>query len=398
MTAPWRTWLRLLALCVLLANAAPTQAHKASDAYLVLGETTQVQTNAVKRTVQLSIALKDVDAAIDSLDADQDRQLTWGEVKAATPPIIAWVSSGVSLQCASQAVALTWAFESLERRADGTYLRLGSAVPACAGALTLTYRLMRGIDSTHRLLISGQLGGKQIAAVLDPQTRPQLVLSNTSQAAPSTAADSAATLPQTGLATLTHFFGEGVHHLITGYDHLAFLLVLLLPIMLVRRLPAGGVSAANMRPGLIMLIRTVTGFTIGHSATLIASSLGWIAAASSWVEPTIAITIAISALLNLHPIRWVRGDMLALVFGLIHGLGFSSIMIEAGISGSLLFWALAGFNLGIEAGQLAGLAVWCALHLALARWRHYELIVIKGGSLALLLVAIYWTVQRVGAP
>ena len=143
------------------------------------------------------------------------------------------------------------------------------------------------------------------------------------------------------------------------------------------------------------MLLTVTGFTVGHSVTLAVATLGGISASPAWVEPLIALTIAASALLNLYPVRWIRGDVLALVFGLIHGLAFSSVMIEAGISGSLLLWGLAGFNLGVEAGQLVAVAAWCVLHRILLPWRYYQPVVVRGGSWALLVVALYWTVQRI---
>jgi len=197
-----------------------------------------------------------------------------------------------------------------------------------------------------------------------------------------------------GPAALAHFFPEGIHHIVTGYDHLAFLLALLLPIML---RPQDAAAAAEHphrhRRGLVALITTVTGFTLGHSITLVLASLGWIAS-PGWVEPVIAVTIGISAFLNLHPVRWIRADALALGFGLIHGLGFSNVMREAGVTGPLLPWALAGFNLGVEAGQLVGVALWCGVHLALVRWRHYDRVVVRGGSWALLLLALYWAAQR----
>jgi hypothetical protein len=154
-------------------------------------------------------------------------------------------------------------------------------------------------------------------------------------------------------------------------------------------------SAPN-RPGVWDLLRTVTGFTIGHSVTLILASLGWIAS-PAWVEPAIAVSIGVSALINIYPQRWLRSDYLAVGFGLIHGLGFSNIMREANISDSLLPWALAGFNLGVEAGQLAGVALWCGVHLVLVRWQRYEQVVVRGGSWALCALAVYWVVQRLTA-
>ena len=124
------------------------------------------------------------------------------------------------------------------------------------------------------------------------------------------------------------------------------------------------------------------------------ATFGLVSASPAWVEPAIALTIAASAALNLYPLRWVRTDLLALVFGLVHGLGFSGVMIEAGISGGLLVWGLAGFNLGVEAGQLIFVALWCILHFALKNWKHYQRVVVQGGSLALLVLALYWAFQR----
>ena len=377
-------------------------AHKASDAYLVLGEAgVQAATPGMLR-MQLSLALKDVDAALDGLDADNDRRLTWGEIKRAAPDIVRWVSSEVSLQCAGRTLGVAWAFETLEQRSDGAYVRLGAPLVCPPSAsLALDYRLLKDIDPTHRLLLSGTLGGKPFAAVLAPLGRPVIELrpagSTVAAAGQSSAAQAPRQLPQSGFATLVQFFDEGVHHILTGYDHLAFLLALLLPVVLFPRLLAmPHVSTAGRRSaGFSRLLLTVTGFTVGHSVTLAVATLGGISASPAWVEPLIALTIAASALLNLYPVRWSRGDVLALVFGLIHGLAFSSVMIEAGIAGSLLLWGLAGFNLGVEAGQLVAVAAWCVLHRILLPWRYYHAVVVRGGSWALVVLALYWTVQRV---
>lgn len=379
-TAAWR---RALAagLLVLACGLAPAHAHKASDAYAVLhgGEPSGTV------TLQLSLAVKDLDAALPALDADNNRQMTWGELRQGMAQITGWAAQGVQVRCDAQALQPAWAFESLEQRADGAYVRVAAPLDCAAGKpLALVYQLMKDLDPTHRLLMAGNLDGKPVAAVLAPQGRSAIALRGTEAAGATAGA-----LPQTGPAILAHFLPEGVHHIATGYDHLAFLLALLLPVMLGGRAQGGGAQ----RPGLGALVTTVTGFTVGHSITLVLATLGLIAS-PAWVEPAIAITIGISALLNLYPVRGLRADVLALGFGLIHGLGFSNIMLEAGVSGPLLPWALAGFNLGVEAGQLVGVAAWCVLHLLLVRWALYDKVVVRGGSWALLALAVYWTVQR----
>lgn len=394
----------LLLLWGLVGGALPAHAHKASDAYAVLADGDAAAPQGTLR-VQLSLALKDLDAAMPALDADNNRQLTWGEIRQALPDVARWVGAGLSLACGTNALEVPWAFEALEQRSDGAYVRLGwQGVCAPGQRLTLDYRLMKDLDPTHRLLLTGETLGRPVLGVLAPQGRSALALradpagaaeaqGNTGAAADAQGAN-LQNLPRTGPGILWHFLPEGVHHIATGYDHLAFLLVLLLPIMLVRwQTPLQAQHAHAHRPGLGRLLTTVTGFTVGHSITLVLATLGWITA-PGWVEAAIAITIAISALLNLYPVRWLRGDLLALGFGLIHGLGFSSIMREAGVSGPALPWALAGFNLGVEAGQLVGVALWCALHLVLVRWRGYERVVVRGGSWALLALALYWAADR----
>jgi HupE / UreJ protein len=381
---------RLLIFCSLLAGlCAPALAHKASDAYLQLSDGSSAsQAIAFK----LSIALRDIDAAIDTLDTDNNRSLEWGEIRQNMPAVQRWVAQGFHATCAEQTLPLAWTFESLEERSDGVYVRLAASAVCSRSALAIQYQLLHNVDASHRLLIGGAVRGQALAAVVSPQSPTATVLLPADQGA---ATDSKAA----GLgawATFAQFFPEGVHHLVTGYDHLAFLLALLLPIML---LPAHRVGAqpvvdgAVHRPGLWFLLRTITGFTIGHSITLMLASLGWIGS-PAWVEPVIAVTIGISALLNIYPVRWLRSDVLALGFGLVHGLGFSNIMREANVSDSLLLWAVAGFNLGVEAGQLAGVALWCGVHLILVRWQRYEPVVVRGGSWALLALAVYWTGER----
>ena len=243
----WRTCTVGL-LCALLWMPQAF-AHKASDAYLVLSATKAAQPTVM---LQLSMALRDVDVGVESVDRDQDRTLTWGEIRQAMPAILAWVGDGLRLHCAGQALPVTWVFESLERRSDGTYLRVASQA-ACVStqALSVDYRLLRDLDATHRLLIGGTLHGAPLAMVALPQSNDAVTLHLGSASGTS------------GLATLMRFFPEGVHHIATGYDHLAFLLALLLPIML-KRAPSR-LATTPSSPGLGALVRTVTGFTLGHS-------------------------------------------------------------------------------------------------------------------------------------
>jgi hypothetical protein len=380
----WATFITTM-LC-----ASPSAlAHKASDAYL------QLSSNQTTLSFQLSLAVRDLDAAIDSLDTDNNRSLEWGEIRQNMPKVQAWVSQGFQVQCGDRALNLPWTFESLEERSDGVYVRLTAASSCSESTLGMNYVLMRNIDATHRLIVAGTVQGQSVAALISPQSKPSLSLPlGAASATPGKTSSWSA-----GWAAFMQFFPEGLHHLATGYDHLAFLLALLLPIMLHSqrlRTHTSLEAATRDRPGVWALLRTVTGFTIGHSITLLLATLGWISS-PGWVEPVIAITIGISALLNVYPVRWLRSDVLALGFGLVHGLGFSNIMREANVSSDLLPWALAGFNLGVEAGQLIGVALWCGVHLVIGRWSRYHQVVVRGGSFALVGLAVYWTAARLSS-
>ena len=143
------------------------------------------------------------------------------------------------------------------------------------------------------------------------------------------------------------------------------------------------------------LLRTITAFTIGHSITLMLATFGFTQASPVWVEPVIALSIAVTALLNLRPVPWVRVDVLALLFGMVHGFGFAGLLQEAAAPTGLLPWALAGFNLGVEAGQLIAVSAWVLLSQLFVARVWYPSVVVRGGSVLLVGLATFWFWQRV---
>jgi len=183
----------------------------------------------------------------------------------------------------------------------------------------------------------------------------------------------------------------GIEHILTGFDHLLFVLALLILVKGVRR-----------------LIVTVTAFTVAHSLTLAAATLGWVHVPSPPVETAIALSIVFVAgeiirarqgnagLTQRYP--WV----VAFTFGLLHGLGFASALAEVGLPQLSIPIALLFFNVGVEIGQLMFIAAVLAV-IAMARsvshriappppqwlWRIPPYAI--GGS------ASYWVVERVTA-
>jgi hydrogenase/urease accessory protein HupE len=154
----------------------------------------------------------------------------------------------------------------------------------------------------------------------------------------------------------------GVAHILTGYDHLSFLMALLLAAGLRARTSTDRntvAEAATSRQALRSTVAIVSAFTVAHSLTLIAQVLhpGWLS--TRWVEPAIAFSVAYVGFENLVP-RAPRGRwLLVFAFGLVHGLGFASVLREIGLPRRGLLLSLLSFNLGVELGQLlvVGLAL-----------------------------------------
>lgn len=419
-----RIWRALLCVGLTVTfGAGSALAHKGSDAYLDVQQVNPVATETgatdpAQRDYRwiLSVAIKDLDLVL-PMDANADGRVTWGEVKNATPLVLALLNETAntdapsgppviaagSLPTVTSACRLEWKFDGVERRSDGTYLRLRAQSRCPVGqALAFRYTLFKDQDASHRLLVAGRINERDLLANVRPQQPASLMLSS----GVGNTLDSAATTPARpssgALAALQDYFGLGVRHLLEGYDHLAFLLALVLPLRLRlgRSKPLAHIELAayGYPPSSGVwwaLLRTVTAFTIGHSITLVLASLGWAQASPRWVEPVIALSIAVTALLNLRPLPWVRTDVLALLFGLVHGYGFAGLLLEAAAPTGLLPWALAGFNLGIEAGQLIAVSVWVLASQVLVGQPWYHRVVVRGGSVLLVLLAAGWFWQRV---
>ncbi len=175
----------------------------------------------------------------------------------------------------------------------------------------------------------------------------------------------------------------GVEHILSGFDHLLFVIGLLFLVGFNRR-----------------LVATITAFTVAHSLTLASSALGWLALRSPPVEATIALSILLVASEALQPRqtlsrRWPA--LVAFLFGLVHGLGFAGALAEIGLPQNNLFVALLTFNLGVEVGQLAVVGVAFLGWWTLGRWQGWSRLARTPALYAIGSVAAYWTIGRVVA-
>lgn len=195
----------------------------------------------------------------------------------------------------------------------------------------------------------------------------------------------------TGVADMVR---HGFHHVVAGADHLLFLLTLLLPAPLM--VSAGRWRrGAGLGPSLRRVTHVVTAFTLGHSLTLVATSVGWITLPSRPVEILIALSVAVSAVHAIRPLARRGEPAIAAGFGLVHGMAFAGILTDLGLDGTTSLAALAGFNFGIELAQLAAIAlVFPSVYLVASR-RSADAIRLVGASIALA-AAGGWLVERLG--
>jgi hypothetical protein len=139
----------------------------------------------------------------------------------------------------------------------------------------------------------------------------------------------------------------------------------------------------------------VTAFTAAHSLTLSLAALGVVSVPARLIEPAIAASVALAAANNVRPVfgadRWV----VAFALGLLHGFGFSSVLADAGLGGAALARALVGFNVGVEVGQLAIVALFVPAAFLLRRTAGYRRLALTGGSLAIAALSLVWIVQRI---
>jgi HupE / UreJ protein len=380
----------LVAFVLTIGAGLTAQAHKPSDAFLA------IESGALT----LSVALKDLDLVVEGLDENQDRQITFGEFKAAKNEILAIVTKELSMQCDGLAIELRWQLDTaqdstaLEKRNDGTYSRL-KALFDCplSSVIQMQYRLFENVDSSHRLLITNTLSSVEVVSAASPSEKLVVLRSSSAPVATTgTAKQHAASASKlNSLTTFFSFLSQGFLHLVVGWDHLAFILVLVLPFTL-WKLQTSNTSLDWLMCRRLLLV--VSAFTVGHSLTLLLATLNLVSVSANWVEPTIALTIAISAALNLMPEFRVSRLWIPLIFGTIHGLGFSSVLTEMNISATSRFSALLGFNVGIELGQIAFVGIWALLQFWLLRWQGYLRWIVLGGSTVLMMAAVALTIVR----
>ncbi|MGE3308892.1 MAG: HupE/UreJ family protein [Limisphaerales bacterium] len=377
---------RLVALLLtwILLPELPALAHRLSSSSLRLAPSVA----GSHWQGRITVPLRDL-AMLTRLDRNGDQAVTWGELQAAdeslqeilrlhlvlTSDESTWdlVIEPVEVDTLAGEPCASWAFSTPPRAS------------VSESPLEVRYTLLFAIDPDHRCLVrcaTGSATEPTATAVLSPEQ--------------TTARFSASSATSSTISTsfpLSGFFAEGVHHIWIGYDHILFLLALLLPAVVLQG-NAGAERVSRFPAVALEVARVVTAFTVAHSITLGLAAFDVVRVPSRWVETLIAASVAIAALNNLVPFFRDRSWRIAFGFGLIHGFGFAGVLADLDLPRNEFARGLIGFNVGVEAGQLALVAVFLPIAYLLRQSWVYRRLAVHGGSLAIVGVAGFWTAQR----
>jgi hypothetical protein len=402
--------MRLVLLLLVLSGAAAVSAHPLGNNTVNRAAALVINGAQIRIDYQLDFAEIPTLLATDNADRDSDGRLSEQEWQAYTRDWSRALIPALHLSADNTPLVLSVAtveWQLLPAAAGLSQLRLRgvfeAAAPA-AGRVKLRYEdrsrpedigwreVWVSAESGARIVTSTAARADRSAALTQFPTATGALLQETTaeleaeffgpgHAASAHPAPVVQTDVQTQAAGPLALFLLGMHHIASGWDHLVFLLGLLL---LCRSLPR--------------LLAVVSAFTVAHSVTLGLAAAGLVTPPGALVEAAIALSIAYVGLCNVYQRQHAHGVALALGFGLLHGFGFAGALAaslgEQGLEGHSWLLSLAAFNLGIETFQIALLCILVPLATWAARWS-WGALAQRGASHAVLWAGLGWFVQRV---
>ena len=364
----------------LLCVCGSALAHQTGNSYLTVSETDG------RLQLEIDFIVRDLGNLLQTPGQPNEPPPAPDKLLSLQAPITTAIQKSLTIAVDEQAIPLEFLTQSVVLHNDGLYVRQrfsGSALPADAKFIVVRYEFFTQNDKLGRAFFKLVMRNDEISSVFDQTSSIQrFALGETKR-----------------WSTIGLFTKEGTKHIWEGADHLLFLLTLLLPgLMLTIRLPdASGNLPATNRAAEKFALKVITAFTLAHSITLACSVFGWVSLPDKLIESLIALSIMVSALLNLQKRFHISHWKLAFLFGLIHGMGFANGLKELGLSSSYFLETLFAFNLGVELGQLSAVILVAVPVLLLARQAEAKQRVLKYGSIAVLLTSMVWLAQRLMA-
>jgi len=365
--------LALLTCLWLVLRACDAFAHRPGESYLNL------RLDDDRVSGQLDLSLRDLEATI-GLDTDRDGAVTWAELQSRERAIGAYALSRLKLRVNGIELSCVITNHQVAQFPDGIYAVVAFEAQGFRRPreLDLEYRMFFDRLPLHRGLVNIAWGERELVSIASPANSRQHF-----------------DLADAGLAREFLDFGrEGVWHIWLGFDHVLFLVALLLPSVL-RREGRAWRSVTEFKPAFWNVVRIVTAFTIAHSITLTLAALDVVWPPSRLVESLIAASVILAAVNNLKPMVSERAWLVAFGFGLVHGFGFANVLGDFGLKSGALLVPLSGFNLGVEAGQLAIVGLFVPVAFLLRGSWFYQGLVVRAGSACVAVIAALWLVQRI---
>jgi len=360
----------ILMVLVLLSPIA--WCHKASDSFLNL----TVERNNISGRWEIS--LRDLEYAL-GLDLDENGEITWKELRQRIQKIESYAFARLQIKTGGVECFRKMQPLQINHHSDGTYavLNFNLECSSLIDQLAAKYQLFFDLDPTHRGLLKIRKTSNVKLGVFSPdqqQINIAFAQSNHWQ-------------------IFSQFVTEGIWHIWTGYDHLLFLICLLLP-SVIRKTSFGWQGNENFIATTWQVGKIITAFTFAHSLTLALAVLQWVSLPSRLVESAIAFSVILAAINNIRPFFCERAWFIAFAFGLIHGFGFANVLNSLDLTKGAMGVSLMGFNFGVELGQLTIVSIFLPIAYYLRSYWIYQRIVLQAGSSVIAMIATIWFLQR----
>ncbi|MGX9462711.1 HupE/UreJ family protein [Shewanella sp. A14] len=346
-------------------------AHQMSTSYLSVNLDAQGEINGTWQ-----VRFLDVNHAV-FMDDNQNGEISWDELQGHQVAVADYLRSSLSIHRQQDCPLNFKAAQQIDQHFNEGYL-VASFQGQCigSGVLSISDRAFFDIDSDHKVIVSFIAPEYQYTRLINKDNPMILINLGESQA----------------IDTFTEYVYQGMIHIWKGTDHILFLLALLLTCVLVREQKKWQ-AIDNPKRIFTDTAWIITAFTLAHSVTLTATAMGILNFSSHLVELGIALSVLFAALNNVWPIVFRLG-WVTFAFGLLHGMGFAGVLGELGLPENQKLLAILAFNVGVEVGQLAILAVVLPLLIFLRHTLWYRNWGMQLGSVAIGLMAIQWSVER----
>lgn len=381
-------FLSILVAAVFAIVCAPlaVSAHKLNQSYVYF----QVKEDSLSG--RFEVILEDADKIV-PMDSNGDGKVTREEFLAKAPQLFDSLAGALTLKNGGETLSISsTGFDTLGQGATIENKLFGqlsfdiqelSEIPE---AIEVDYvYLFDDIDPTH----SGYaiIEENYRTGVADNEAFISLIFG------PGTGAQELSLMGQSWFTVLYDFVIHGVWHIWIGYDHILFLVSLLISSVMV--LKAGQwMPRETFGSAFWSVLKIITLFTLAHSVTLSLAALGLVRIPAPFIEFVIAISIAVMALDNIFPVFHKRAWIILFGFGLIHGFGFANVLAPLGVDPQHTVVTLAAFNIGVEIGQAVIVAILFPILYMLRKTAFYKPVIMKIGSLILIAIALYWAVER----